>query len=177
MTNGTDPIVELDQLLQNVGATPVLMRQRVAASTLYDADYHMAMVACAFAIHAPPIAFGHRQMLRGWLKLLQFVASRPRLAPHLRRWATTRGRQADLETWRRMPRGYVGDQTHDSVVDLLVANRALVKNGEFVLAGTSVATLDAVFQEIIEAKLFVTAREVMENLRDVPVSRAMLGGG
>lgn len=76
-----------------------------------------------------------------------------------------------------MPRGYVGDQTHDSVVDLLVANRALVKNGEFVLAGTSVATLDAVFQEIIEAKLFVTAREVMENLRDVPVSRAMLGGG
>ncbi|MBZ0234743.1 MAG: hypothetical protein K8M05_20600 [Deltaproteobacteria bacterium] len=177
MTTVLDPIVELDQLLANVGAEPVLVRKRVAASTLYDADYHMAMIACAFALHAPRGASGPRQILRAWLKLLQFVASRPRLAPHLKRWATTRGRQADLETWRRMPRGYVGDQTHDAVVDLLVANHALAKNREHVQAGTAIATLDTVFQEIVEAGLFITERAVIEDLKGVPVSRAMLGGG
>ena len=104
MSEEDDPVRELAALLARVDARPVLVKERIAASTLYDADYHLALVACAFTTHAKPDASGRDQMLASWLKLLQFVAVRPRLLPDLRLWAETR-RNADLETWRKMPRG------------------------------------------------------------------------
>jgi hypothetical protein len=176
VTDASDPIADLDRLLHDAGAKPMLVRERMAPSTLYDADYHMAIVACAFSIYAPTTTEGPREMLRAWLKLLQFVAARPRLAPNVKRWAGSR-RQADLETWRKMPRGYVGDQTHDAVVDLLVANKALVNDGDSIHEGAAIGIIDSLFCDLVAADLFATERDVISELMEVRVSKAMLGGG
>jgi hypothetical protein len=76
-----------------------------------------------------------------------------------------------------MPRGYVGDTTHDAILDLLVANHALVKDGDSVREGTAVNMLDMYFSELVEKNLFSTERAVISNLLDVRVSKTMLGGG
>jgi hypothetical protein len=167
-------ITQLDGLLVEVGARPRLQGERIARSTLYDPDYHVAMVACAFNICAEQVG-SSRRILRGWLKLLQFVATRPRLAHDLLGWASTR-RQATLETWRRMPRGYIGDQTHDAVLDLLVARSALAESGDWLLDGSNSTLLDGTYHGICEAKLFATERNVMNQARELRVSKAMLGG-
>lgn len=167
-------ISQLDGLLIEAGARPRLQGERIVRSTLYDPDCHVAMVACAFGICAEGSA-PNRRILRAWLKLLQFVAARPRLASDLIRWASTR-RQADLETWRKMPRGYIGDQTHDSVVDMLVASGTIQEDGDWLHAGLNVSALESIYGGICEAKLFATERSVMEQARDLPVSKVMLGG-
>jgi len=174
MAAGNDPVAELEEALRRVDAVAKLVRGRMAPSTLYDADYHLAMIACAFSMHANSDN-GVRKILRGWLKLLQFVAARPRLLPDLLRWAGTRS-SPDLETWRRMPRGYVGDQTHDAVVDLLIAHHALVEHTEYIMAGPAVQALDQLHERIRSENLFVTEREVMDELKSVRMTRTMLGG-
>src|SRR5208283_1887223 len=115
-----DPVRELKALLAQIKATPVAAKREVAASILYDSDYHFALVACAFAMHAKPDSKGRKQILAPWLKLLQFVAARPRLLADVRDWAGGR-LSPDLETWSKMPRGFILDRTHDGIIDFLVA--------------------------------------------------------
>lgn len=175
MAEHEDPIAELDAVLLKVGAKPEFVRNRVSRSYLYDADYHVAMVACAFSLCATVGELKKLELLRAWLKLLQFVAARPRLAPDLVRWARSR-RQQDFETWSKMPRGYVGDQTHDAVVDLLVANGALVEHGDHIVLGPNAPLLETTYKKVIDAELFAREREVMVAVRDLRVNKAMLGG-
>lgn len=175
MADVDDPIAALDALLVKVGAVPEFVRTRVSRSHLYDVDYQVAMIACAFGLCASVGELKKRELLRAWLKLLQFVAARPRLAPDMIRWANSR-RQQDFETWSKMPRGYVGDQTHDAVVDMLVANGTLVEHADHLLLGPQASFLEAVFRSVCDAGLFAAERDVMLQVRDLPVSKTMLGG-
>jgi hypothetical protein len=126
-------------------------------------------------MYAKPDTDDRRQMLVSWLKLLQFVAARPRLVPDLRAWAETR-RNADLETWRRMPRGYVGDRTHDSVIEFLVAAGVLEQDKDQLVSGPHVAVLDALYDRIRVANLFATERQVLVELFGIHPNKTMLGG-
>ncbi|HEY6421355.1 MAG TPA: hypothetical protein VIX59_20340 [Candidatus Binataceae bacterium] len=176
MSELVDPVHELAVLLAEVGARPRLEPQRIAPSTLYDTHYHLAVVACAFGDDAKPGQDGRRRILAPWLKLLQFVAARPQLAPDLRAWAGTR-RNADLDTWRRMPRGYVGDRTHDGIVEFLVAAGILDRDKpNQLVAGRLVGLLDALYDRIKATNLFTNERRVLEELRVVHASRTMLEG-
>jgi hypothetical protein len=175
MSEGDDLVRELADLLARANARPVLVRERIAASTLYDADYHLVVVACAFVIHAKPDATGRTQILAPWLKLLQFVAVRPRLAPDLRFWAATR-RNADLETWRKMPRGYVGDRIHDSIIDFLVAGGVLEQDKDRLFGGRRAHVLKRLYERATGEGLFATEREVLDGLLAVRPNRTMLGG-
>jgi hypothetical protein len=169
-----DPVREL-ALLARIDARPVLVRERIAASTLYDADYHLAVVACAFATHAKADAGGRNQMIASWLKLLQFIAVRPRLVPDLRVWAETR-RNADLETWRKMPRGYVGDRIHDSIIEFLVAGDVLERDKDKIVAGARVEMLERLYDRIKSANLFLTERRVLDELLAVRPNKTMPRG-
>jgi hypothetical protein len=170
-----DPVRELADLLARVDARPVLVRERIAASTLYDADYHLAVVACAFATHAKADAGGRHQMLASWLKLLQFVAVRPRLLPDLRVWAGTR-LNADLETWSKMPRGYVGDRIHDSIIEFLVVGEVLGRDKDKLVGGARVEMLKKLYEHIKAADLFATERRVIDELLAIHPNKTMLGG-
>jgi hypothetical protein len=170
-----DPVRELAALLARVDARPVGGRQGIPASTLYDTDYHLAIVACAFAIHAKPDAGGRKQMLAFWLKLLQFVAARPRLLPDLLTWARTR-RNADLESWMKMPRGFVGDRIHDRVIDFLVAARVLARDKDNVVGGARVELLERLYERVKSANLFAAECRVLDQLLAVRPNRTMLSG-
>src|SRR5262249_54554305 len=132
MPDAFDAVGQLEALLAQVGAKAILVRERIAPSTLYDSDYHVVMVACAFVMHAKRTGNGKRRILAPWLKLLQFVAARPRLAPDVLAWARTR-RDPTLDTWRMMPRGYIGDRTHDAMLEFLVATSVLDRELDEVL--------------------------------------------
>lgn len=173
MPDVSDAIRELAALLAEAGARPVL--RTVAPSTLYDSDYHVAVVACAFVLHAKPTHGGKREILGAWLKLLQFVAVRPRLASDLRRWAQTR-RHADLETWQRMPRGYIADRIHDRVIVFLVAAQVFSRETDWVIAGPRVAAVDDVYQRIRSLDLLKDERRTLVDLLDVRPNRTMLAG-
>jgi hypothetical protein len=170
-----DPVRELAALLARFDARPVAVRQGIAASTLYDTDYHLAIVACAFAIHAKPDTSGRKQMLGFWLKLLQFVAARPRLVPDLRMWAETR-RNADLETWRKMPRGYVGDRIHDSIIEFLVAGNVLERDKDKLVGGARIEVLERLYERVKSANLFAKECLVLDELLAVRPNRTMLSG-
>jgi len=170
-----DAIHELSILLAKAGARPVVVRERLAPSTLYDIDYHLAIIASAFVIHSTVDTNGRSRMLAPWLKLLQFVALRPRLVPDVFEWARTR-RHADLETWSKMPRGYIGDQTHDAVVSFLVAADVLERLKDELVSGSRFAFLENLYAQLREASLFSNERQTLEELRSVRPNLTMLKG-
>lgn len=91
-----DPVAQLAHALAQANATPRLNRARIVRSTLHDANYHVAMVACAMHMHAD--AGAPRRILAAWLKLLQFVAARPALVDNLLEYSRSR-RSGDLHSW------------------------------------------------------------------------------
>lgn len=74
-----------------------------------------------------------------------------------------------------MPRGYLGDQTHDAVVDFLVANGVLLKDGDWILGAARYAALRAFVDQVEGENLFVRERKILTQLREVRVTKAMLG--
>jgi hypothetical protein len=170
-----DAIRQLTVLLAEVGARPTFAPERIAPSTLYDTDYHLAVVACAFFLCAKVDVDGRRQILAPWLKLLQFVAARPRLVSDLRVWVSTR-RNPDLDTWRRMPRGYVGDRTHDAIIEFLVASGILEREKDQLMDGPRVAALDRLYEQLRAANLFAAERQVLAELLDIRANKTMLEG-
>jgi hypothetical protein len=169
-----DAISELGKLLELAGARPALVRSRVARSTLYDPDYHIAVIACAFATHAS--SDGDRaRVLAPWLKMIQFVAARPHLVQDLLTWVEAR-RSPDLASWAQMPRGYIGDRTHDATVQYLVAQGIFSREKDYILAGERIADLNAIASQISENGLFERERTAIDRLKAIKATRAMLGG-
>lgn len=169
-----DPILELSALLADLGATPVLVHSRLAPSTLYDVDYHIAMIACAFVEHASSKGHDRRRILAPWLKLLQFVAARPQLATDFRQWAGCR--RDNLEAWSKMPRGYLGDRMHDASVEFLTARAVFVRDGDMLVESERCVELDAMAAGIRDLDMFRAERETMASLKSVRSTRAALGG-
>lgn len=167
-----DPVAALGAALQLANATAKLNRKRIVRSTLHDANYHVAIIASAMRLHAEGDC---KRVLSAWLKLLQFVAARPSLLPRLQEYASSR-RQHDLDKWALMPRGYMGDQTHDGVVDYLVAARMLREDGDYLEAGPRYATLEAVGADIERAQMFSGERRILDALRSIKPNKIMLGG-
>jgi len=171
-TSDEDPVAALGVALAQSNATAKLNRKRIVRSTLHDANYHVAIIACAMRIHAEG---SRRRVLAAWLKLLQFVAARPSLAENLLEYARSR-RTGDLQKWALMPRGYMGDQTHDGVVDFLVAAGVLRRDGDYLEAGPRYAGLEQLAATIEAAQMFTGEREILNRLRVIKPNKVMLGG-
>lgn len=166
-----DALEELTQLLTAARARTKINRARLTRSTLYDPQYHIAVIACALRVHGEG---PHHRILTPWLKLLQFVAARPALVDQFRAYARSR-REGDLQSWAQMPRGYLGDETHDGVVDLLVASGILRKSGDSIEGSTRYSVLEDLATRIETDELFVGERAIIEGLRDVRITKALLG--
>ena len=175
MSDPSDAVQALAAVLKEIGAPPRLAPERVVRSTLYDLDYHVALVACAFSINGHPRTDGTRALISHWLKLLQFVAVRPGLLPDFQRWAKER-RRPDLDTWQKMPRGFLGDRTHDRTIELLVAARVLYRAPEELISGERFKVLDALYQHILERELLLSERSVLHDMAKIPVNKTLLRG-
>lgn len=170
--NEYDPVAELGETLSRFNVAPRINRARIARPTLHDPIYHIAIIALAMREHGSGPS---RRIRAPWLQLLQFVAARPALVENLLEYGRTR-RSGNLEKGSLMPRGYMGDQTHDSVVDFLAAVGALRRDGDYLEGAANFGVLDRVAVEIATNDLFRGERDILEKLREIRPSKALLGG-
>ena len=125
-----DPISALAELLRASTVSLAVSRDRFARSAFYDPYYRIMVIAAVLGILGKEGASGQRSIQRSRLKLLQFIGSRPWLLAMVQEWSRTRnsGRFSVLSS-QRLRRGFLGDTTHDQVVELLVAQGALIRDG------------------------------------------------
>lgn len=166
-----DFVDQLVQLLSSAKAKATINPARLARSTLYDPEYHTAVIACAMQAHGDG---PQHRVLAPWLKLLQFLAARPALVDKFIEYAGER-RGGNLELWQQMPRGYLGDETHEGVIDLLVANGILRKSGDSIEASSRYSVLEQLAAHIEKENLFARERAIVERLRSVKVTKVLLG--
>jgi hypothetical protein len=175
MPNELDSLGELAALLKEVGASPRVRPERVVRSTLYDLDYHVALIACVFFVPSGNEAAGSHSVLAHWLKILQFIAVRPTLLTNFQAWATTR-RHQDLDTWQKMPRGYLGDSTHDGTVELLIAGGVLMRDGDALVAGRRFADLRRIYDDLVAGNLLSSERATLLKLSHNRPNKTLLKG-
>lgn len=75
-----------------------------------------------------------------------------------------------------MPRGYMGDKTHDATVEFLVAAGVLAQDGDYVVSGPRFSELERLVKQIEAEKLFDGEREILQRLREVRPTKVLLGG-
>jgi len=175
MADEVDPLLELASVLREVGANPRVRRDRIARSTLYDLDYHVALIACVFFVSQDGVVSEPRGLVANWLKLLQFIAVRPALLPNFQIWAAAR-RFQDLNTWQMMPRGYLGDATHERTVELLVACGVLARTGDELVPGNRFDNLRRIYSELLAKNLLQSERGVLLELSRTKVNKTLLKG-
>jgi hypothetical protein len=175
MPNDPDPVQELAALLREAGASARVRPERIARSTLYDLDYHVALIACVLFTKVPDQTVSSHRVVAHWLKILQFIAVRPSLLPDFQIWAGTR-RHQDLDTWQKMPRGYLGDETHDRTVELLVACGMLSREGDELCAGSRFADLRSIYDDLLSRDLLRSERATLVELARNRVNRTLLKG-
>lgn len=164
---------EFAAILASASTVPRVKPRASAPSTLYDATYHLAVIAYAFEKISQ--ARGSSRILAPWLKLIQFVTVRPALVIELEAWLRERKASA-LLAWSRMPKGYVGDTTHDSLVSFLAVSQVLVRDGDKLVPGPRYEKLRAVAQLIVTEKLFVEERRIIDVLAPIPQNLTALEG-
>ena len=173
----TSPFKVLADLLQSGRAQPALSRDRLAPSAFYDLHYRIMVIASAVEIHAKPDVAGKRHIHTGRLKLLQFVACRPWLMPTLREWSgTRRARQLSVLSTQRFRRGFLGDTTHDRVVDFLVAHSVFVRLGVHLVTDLNVHILSTLYSSAVEQQLFSAERHTLHDLLGIRITNKMLEG-
>jgi hypothetical protein len=175
MPSEFDPVKELAAVLREVGASPRVRPERIVCSTLYDLDYHVALIACVFFITAGDEAANPKNVVAHWLKILQFIAVRPSLLDDFRIWAGTR-RHQDINTWQMMPRGYLGDNIHDRTVELLVAGGMLAREGDALVAGDRFAHLRRIYDDLVAGNLLSSERATLIELSHIRVNKTLLQG-
>lgn len=175
MANGTNKVQALTALLRETGAKPRVSPDRVVRSTLYDLDYHVAIVACVFFTNAEQRTDNTRSIVAHWLKILQFIAVRPSLLHDFQRWAKAR-RSPNVDTWQKMPRGYLGDRTHDRTVELLVAGEVLYRTADALVSGERFSVLRGMYEGIVARDLFTSERGTLHELAHIAVNRTLLRG-
>lgn len=168
------PIHALAELLSG-RAQPVVVPERLAPSTIYDLRYRISVIAATFEIHAKPYGVTQRRIPAGKLKLLQFIACRPWLINMVREWSAAQHDAQFAISSYRLRRGFLGDQMHDDVVELLVARGVLVRmNAHIVSADTQLLT--NLYATAVDNDLFGAERHVLQELRDIQITNAMLEG-
>ena len=175
MPSESDPVRELAAVLREAGASARVRPERIVRSTLYDLDYHVALIACVFFITAGDEAVSRHRVVAHWLKILQFVAVRPSLLPGFQIWADTR-RHQDLDTWQKMPRGYLGDSTHDRTVELLIAGGVLARKGDELVAGSRLTELRRIYDDLVARNLLHSERATLLELSNTRVNKTLLKG-
>jgi hypothetical protein len=169
-------IATLSALLEESNAKPNVRIERLAPSAIYDLDYRVFVVAAAFERHAkpaPPIA---RRIHATKLKLLQFIAIRPRLLPIIREWSKAKRDEELSFTTQDLRRGFLGDQMFDSVVAFLVARGALESMGTHLVEGKNAILLSAIYTAAIDTGLFKVERQTIEELTEIKITVRMLEG-
>jgi hypothetical protein len=117
---------------------------------------------------------GSRQVIANWLKLAQFTAMRPALLSHFLEWLEER-KQPTLasQRWRR---GFVGDRTHDSVIDFLCAEGAVRRAGDMLISGPRYSMLSDIDETVRALDVFRDERFVLEKFAGFRPIKAMLSG-
>jgi hypothetical protein len=144
-------------------------------STLYDLEYHISLVSCVFFINSEKRTDNTCSLVAHWLKILQFIAVRPTLLPDFLRWAKER-RRPDLDTWQKMPRGYLGDRTHDRTIEFLIACKVLYRTGDELISGDRFSLLQTLYGNIVARDLFASERATLRELAKIPVNKTLLRG-
>ena len=176
MTDQTT-VQALAQLLAGVHATPVIQSGRLAPSTLYDVDYRLAIVACAFDAHGKKSRGQTRRISAARLKLLQFIAARPMLLPVIQEWsAAGRQSQRNLLAPHSLRRGFLGDRTHDKVVFYLTAHNAIRREKGYLVESARTSVLLDLAARIKAADLFGEERRVLDALSNTTLTLKMLEG-
>ena len=166
----------LGELLHEARALPVLRERRAAPSTVYDLDYRVVVTACAFHLHSKSHGSGAR-IRTPRLKLLQFVAIRPWLVRTVQEWSQTR-RDSRAATFTSQPlrRGFLGDRTHESLVELLIASGVLKRQPDHLMLGPRNTIIQDLYSEVVAGNLFLAERQALEALRTIVVTETMLEG-
>ena len=171
------PLQTLANLLRGSSAKPVIEPTRFAPSTVYDLEYRLVVVACAFDLHSKIDLVKIRRIQAVRLKLLQFVAVRPWLFPIVRDWAANRKEpQLHLLALQSQRRGFLSDETHDRVIDYLEAHDTLRRQKNFLVASSNGTFLSSVAATVDKANLFTEERRVLQNLLNVHIRNSMLEG-
>lgn len=169
-------IETLSDLLQSGHAQPRVRAERLVPSAIYDLDYRIFVIAAAFELHAkaaPPIG---RRIHATKLKLLQFIAIRPRLMSVIRSWSVSGEDDETSFAALDLRRGFLGDRMYDAVVAFLVARGALQWMGTHLAAGSNVGLLTHLYTAAVDDGLFVAERRVLMELAGVRVTVRMLEG-
>ena len=170
------PVELLAEVLRETNARLSISTERFARSASYDVNYRTAIVAMVIATCGKSLAPRHRSLAGSRLKLFQFIAIRPWLVDMVREWsATRRSGQFSMFSAHRLRRGYLGDSTHDRIIDLLVALRAVEWK-----SGNVVAPEDGLLGRLNDAlarqELFLAEREAVKELSDITITTRMLEG-
>ena len=173
--SASSKVHQLAGLLRETGARPRVSSGRVVRSTLYDLDYHLALIACVFFTASERPTDGPRRVVAHWLKILQFIAMRPLLLQDFLQWAQAR-RRPDLDVWQKMPRGFLGDRTHDRTVELLVARGVLHRTGDSLIGGEDFGLLEDLHRQVVARDLFRPEREALERMSLLRVNKTLLSG-
>jgi len=153
-----DIFSQLGDLLSAANAHISIAPKVPTRSTIYDLDYRLSILACASQTLSTADLLGRRKVLANWLKLAQFTAMRPALLSHFLEWIDDRKTPTlASQRWRR---GFVGDRTHDSVVDFLSAEGVLQRDGDLLVSGPR-------YSMLLELEAAVRARDVFQNERFV----------
>lgn len=95
--------------------------------------------------------------------------------PKIVSWLEQRKHRA-LEAISDMPRGYIGDRTHDRTINYLVARGILQHHGKDLASGPNYRLL-ADLQEELEARdLFSSERRTLKLLRSSRIPQVALEG-
>ena len=166
---------KLSLLLRGADAEPIVVPDRIAISTIYDLQYRVVVIACAYRAHAESDLLGVSCIPAAKLKLVQFVAIRPWLLQTVREWVATR-HEAQFETLHAhtIRRGYLGDATHDRVIDYLVAREVLVRAGGQLVSGLHYSTIANLAATAESDALFEQERATIDELRSVRITAVML---
>ena len=171
----TSNLASLSKLLDEAGLTASVRPERLAAPAFLDGTYRAALIALAI------VTLGRRSegavfLNSTVLRFATFLASRPHLLSDFETWCSARaGRTQDFESWASLPRGYLSDDLHDSLVTFLSAI------GELRLSGTTVGfdpdhdgLLKDLWAEIGRVGLFMPERQVLSHLKRLHLSQSML---
>lgn len=170
-----DHLQELGYLLSEAGARVSISPARVAPSTLYDSQYHIAVVACALSTHGTKRGNTEAVISPALLKFLQFVSARPSLFPRILLWLEQR-KHKTFESISEMPRGYIGDRTHDRTINYLLACGVLQYEGNDLASGLNYRVLRDLREKIEERDLFSSERRVLYDLRSSRIPLVALEG-